>query len=1264
MVEAAIVLDAPTVSRHHASFEHIAGAVTVHDLGSRNGTLVDGTLVEGGRGLGPDQVIRLGAVAVAVRPGVPAPDPTGTDDRGARPFNRPPRSVSTEAVPGIRAPERPAVAGTGRAHVSIAMVVAPIAFAAVSMVLFSPVMAVFALMGPVMMLGSWAEHRVRDRRRRRRWERDRIGALATFEAEAGILHRHDLAVLRRRRPDPAHLLEQAAGGRPGLWERRLDHVDAMQVVVGLGDLAWRPDLHDDISNDDQLLARLQAIGPLRDAPVSVELGAGHVVGLAGPASACAAVARSMAIQVALLHGPADVEITVVDDARPGSRWQCLQALPHHRATPQDPSVALAAPAAPAGPIELAIVDVAAARLADGILTRLLAASGGRMAAIVLAGHPDELPSHCTTVVELLDADGGALVRWPATGESIRPLLATGVDEATLRAGGTLLARFSDPDRVDPSAGLPDRIELDDLLDATAAATMAERWARSACHPDRLPVAIGARAPRPARPSLGADPRPPSFTVDLATDGPHMLIGGTTGSGKSELLRTLVLALALDHSPLDLTFLLIDYKGGSAFDACTDLPHTVGLVTDLDEHLGARALTSLDAEIRRREHLLRIAGAADLVTYRRSTGAGDPTRPPLPRLMVLIDEFATLAAELPDFLDAIVGVAQRGRSLGVHLVLATQRPHGAVNDRIRTNTNLRIALRMLDRADSADVIDDPAAASIPRGQPGRAIARLGHDELVEFQTAMISADRVGELVREISETAAGLPPAPAPWTPPLPCSITLDALPTPEPDDQPGAVPIALADEPEHQRRAPWSWYPTRGNLIVYGMPGSGTTTVLVTIGLSVTADHSPDDVHLYGIADTRGRLSLLGGLPHAGSVIAADDLARQARLIRRLADELDRRRQQAATSSTPPPMIVTLIDDLPALLAQFDTLAGQHVVTELTRVFRDGPAHGIHLVVTGDRPGSIPVALSARTSERLVLHLPDPYDRTSLGLQFRGATGHPPPPGRGWVGQGRGTEVQVATCPDIEAEVRRAARRYPTTPAPGWATPVGELAAAIPIDALGSAQIGDGCLVLPIGVADRTLDPCALVLHDGDHALVVGPPRSGRSTTLCTLALGALDAGRRHGTPIAVIALAGRASPLTGVTGITVALSIGSLVRAAAGCGRVGAVLVLVDDADTIDDPDGALTALIAASSPQVHVVAAGRADRFRTAYSHWAFGLRSSRCGLTLQPDPELDGDLWGVRLPRHPTTERHPGRGYLVLEGEIEHVQVAADRPAGPMP
>ncbi|MFD0467425.1 FtsK/SpoIIIE domain-containing protein [Nonomuraea thailandensis] len=226
--------------------------------------------------------------------------------------------------------------------------------------------------------------------------------------------------------------------------------------------------------------------------------------------------------------------------------------------------------------------------------------------------------------------------------------------------------------------------------------------------------------------IGVGPDGP-FTVDLRLDGPHGLIAGTTGAGKSELLQTMICSLAVANRPDQLTFVLIDYKGGAAFKECVRLPHTVGMVSDLDGHLTQRALDSLAAEIRRRERLLAAAGAKDIEDY---------TGPGMPRLVLIIDEFAALVAELPDFVAGLVDIARRGRSLGIHLILATQRPAGVVTADIQANTSLRIALRVTEPAESADVIDLPDAAHISKSTPGRCYVRSGVGAAVAVQTARV------------------------------------------------------------------------------------------------------------------------------------------------------------------------------------------------------------------------------------------------------------------------------------------------------------------------------------------------------------------------------------------------------------------------------------------------------------------------------------------------------------------------------------------------
>ena len=210
----------------------------------------------------------------------------------------------------------------------------------------------------------------------------------------------------------------------------------------------------------------------------------------------------------------------------------------------------------------------------------------------------------------------------------------------------------------------------------------------------------------------------TVAVDLVADGPHALVAGTTGAGKSELLTTLVLALALTHPPDRLAILLVDFKGGTGLGPVAGLPHVLEHVTDLDAAHARRILAGLRAELRRRECVLAAAGVRDLVDL-------DPTAPGTPpRLLVVVDELRALTEDVPDAAAALTRIAAQGRALGVHLVLATQRPAGAVGADLRANVALRIALRVTDQADSTDVLDAPDAARIDPAAPGRAWVRRG------------------------------------------------------------------------------------------------------------------------------------------------------------------------------------------------------------------------------------------------------------------------------------------------------------------------------------------------------------------------------------------------------------------------------------------------------------------------------------------------------------------------------------------------------------
>ncbi|MGI8663105.1 MAG: FtsK/SpoIIIE domain-containing protein [Acidimicrobiales bacterium] len=1281
---AALDLRHPSVSREHAALVvGASGSVAIGDLGSRNGTW------RGRRAIGrpleplaPGELVRIGALDIAVRAarGDDRPLRVERPHAATTPFNRQPRpapDVELAAIVTLPAPPR---APSNHTPFSVAAFALPLLLAVLLVKLAgNPTFALFALLSPVMIASTAIEQRRRGARMGRRaaaGRRSDLVALASaLEASMSAERDRRLGAL----PDLAEVTRWACAPSVRLWERRGVHGDFLRVRAGTGDVPWLPSLDGPSSaHAEDVESILASHRRLVDVPLELDLSAGGAVGVVGDRAAALAVARGIVVQAAVHQGPADLAIAVLTADEADRDWEWAKWLPHTRAVggvallargrTEAAAIAealVAAGSAPLHPNALVVVD--GEQLLEGRRSPVRALLQGRAAlsGIVVAASLDRLPAACTAVIELRGPDGLAMLRG-ARGDRTS-MLVSGCALDVARDCARHLARFDDPELEATGAGLPSDVSLLELVsppDQPLALAIIDSWAGAGI--DARPCALL---------GVGLDG---VIGVDLDHDGPHALIAGTTGSGKSELLRSLVAGLAARLPPEQLNFLLIDFKGGAAFDACARLPHCVGLVTDLDEHLAERALRCLEAELRHRELLLRSCAAADLGAYRRANGVGA-----LPRLVVVVDEFATLKAEVPGFIDALVGVAQRGRSLGVHLVLATQRPAGAVSDNIRANTGLRIALRVHDAADATDVIGDAAAAAIPRARPGRAVVRFGPGELVAMQTARItgvpfgatdasivitpfafgSGDRRASSVEGDGATdldalvgaccdafeVSGAPLPRRPWTEPLPVELDLDdpelATPTPASDD----IVFALADDPDSQRRHPHAWRLRDGNLLVWGIGGSGTSTVLASIALAAAARTSPARLHMYVISHGAGELAVLGELAHCGGVVEAADREREVRTLRMLRAELARRRSLRGEQREELPRLLLLLDGYSGFAAERADAAGMAVLDDLLRVFADGNEVGIHVAITADRVGAVPVAVSSLARQRLLLRLADAHDYGLAGVAGRALPRFAP--GRG-IDAESGRVVQVAQPRGgLDAAVRAIADRARSAPrARGGPSPIGVLPSLVGHrDVIGAARVGSRPWLLPIGIGERTLRPAGFELYEGEHALVAGPPRSGRSSALMAVArafASAVPDGR-------IVAIAGPRSPLGAWPG---ALRTTDAAQAVSGlAARAGPTLLLVDDAELVEDPTGVLAALLTQQHADLVIVAAGRAETLRTAYGHWTRGLRRSKLGVLLQPDTDLDGELIGRVLPRRSPVVLSAGRGWLSGGGELEVVQLA---------
>jgi DNA segregation ATPase FtsK/SpoIIIE, S-DNA-T family len=1257
----------PLIARRHAYFEiDERGGVTVADLAPARPSRIRDAAVEVATRLREGDVLEVGGSGIELMPAErdteparPSPAVACRSADWTRPLHRPPRTAARPPVPPVTPPAATSALGAGTPFGLAAVIATLVGSAVVALVVHQPAFLLLGAVGAVGTIAAALWQRGRQRSTRRSAGRAAQAELDRFHA-ALVAHRTEVAArLRLETTELADAVDWARRGSPAIWGRRADDPGAFQAVVGRGDRVLPPAIVGDVmALTQEAWVLWEAASVLSDVPATIGLGAGAVVGVVGSPLSAHALARGLVVQVAVAHGPADLVVAALCSEERLDKGGWLRWLPQVRESSggdvlvADPSEAADLMAlveqgtiTPGAHLLVVVDDPSLLAARNSPARRLLAREDRSAAALVVAGSARELPSVCTTVVEVAD-DGTGRIHRPGSAEFADRVRVAGASAATARHVALALAALHDPEQPATTAGLPRDVALTALLDVEVGDTGALAAAWSAAGDDPPPRTLLAVA------SDGA------VEIDLVRDGPHALIAGTTGSGKSELLRSLIVGLAMHAPPDQLSFVLVDYKGGAAFDACARLPHVAGLVTDLDERLAERALRSLHAELLRRERILREAGVADLTAYRAQIG-----RPPLGRLVVVVDEFATLAADLPDFITSLVGIAQRGRSLGVHLVLATQRPAGAVSDDIRANTNLRIALRVQDVSDSVDVIGDPAAASLPRRHPGRALVRLGPGELVPVQVAaatvpvptvdrpVISVRAAGSgqqgaeadggesilgVLVETARRAAGLAGAAVthrPWMQPLPADIPWEDLP---------AGTVGVLDDPDRQAQEPWVWDPTIGHLLCVGAVGAGVSTALASVVLAYASANPTSAIHVY-VLHGGSTLTALAGLPHVGASISPADEERQARVLRLLAATIDERVRGFVDGSSSATVLL-VVDQLATWRTSVADRLGPELADLLDRILVQGPSVGVVVAGGLDRPGALPVSVSGAVGERLVFRLADPGDAAVVGVRPVQVSGLEP--GRAIVATS-GLELQVARPADIEAAVGGIARRdgVGTRVAP----PVAVLPTVLPISDLPSVSRSGRPWALPIGLADATLAPAVLVLHPRDHVVVAGPARSGKSSALVLLATQI----RRAAAGVRLVSIAPRSSPLH-LADVDARLPNASELASALR-GADGPAVVLVDDAELVEDPEQVLAGLAGGARGDVHVIAAGRVETLRAAYGHWTQAVRRARRGLILQPQGDSDGDVLSTLLPRREAAPPARGRGYLVADGACAFVQLA---------
>lgn len=786
-------------------------------------------------------------------------------------------------------------------------------------ILHSPLALVFALLSPVMAMASLLDGRVSARRARRRDDAEVARRREVFRARVDAFHTREIEGLMQRAPSARSILVRTvnpftatAAGQP-------------MISLGYGSVKSGIRVEGGADDDDDDARRLRADALLvRMAPVLAP--SPTRIAVVGAWPLVHALARGYAVQLAAAISPEAAVFlsgSEVRNARSGE-WGWAGSLPHSGAEE----------------VQLGLLDDARRPLCSTF--------------VVVVESLDAVPAEATVVITADSAARVTVLRHPRLstpfrleGEFVSVVQAEALCDRLKRQALTTARMVYE---------LPSRVSSVELR---AMATLPDGQTRT------LSVA-GLEA------AIGVGENGEVFTIDLVGQGPHAVVAGTTGSGKSELLVTWVAALAQAYDASLFTVLLVDFKGGASFDPLTALEQCVGLITDLDSGSAERALSSLRAEIRGRETTLRESGARD-ISDPRLEGR-------LPRLMIVVDEFAAMLSEFPQLHDVFADIAARGRSLGMHLVLCTQRPSGVVRDSLLANCELRLSLRVNNAADSTAIIGSPAAAILSPEHRGRCLVSVGGRAPAVVQVAHTEA--AGIVHRSAAAGTAILPP----WLPALPHEVMLADVVKPH-----SGIVIGLLDLPEEQRQPPAAYEPAdHGPLLVLGSSRSGKSTLLRTI------EHQASSVVTIGPGIERS-------WDGVRDIVA-----------------LCRRRQLDGGTHAP---VVVLIDDLDSVLRHFETEYQTELVSDLAIILRDGPPCGITLIATAQRLAAPLTALAPLFPERIHLRF---ASRQEYIVAEGAASRHDPrlPPG---AGHWRGARLQVAIAPPPAPKRIAAPSRHAST---------------------------------------------------------------------------------------------------------------------------------------------------------------------------------------------------------------------------------------------
>ncbi len=874
--------------------------------------------------------------------------------------------------------------------------------------------------------------------------------------------------LHRNHPPPDALWTLAGTSR--MWQRRWDDDDFTEIRVGIGERPLCTRLVPKQTADDgvadplttsALDRLLRTAATVPDVPVTVAVNRYRRIDVGDALGQV----RAMVCQLASWHGPDQVKIAVVTGS---GEWDWLKWLPHHYRSgviggPPLRFAELGAVSAVAGCHLVVLVDAAAA-----------------------AGYAD------TAAITLL-------VLGVTDSASTLPPCSV-VDTLTAVQAETCARRLS-------------RYELAGRTDvARRQRDWAPQWSnRPNRHRLRVPI--------------GVDDTGATVELDLKEPaehgmGPHGLCIGATGSGKSELLRTLTLGLISTHSPDELNLILVDFKGGATFLGFEHANHVAAVITNLaqEAHLVARMHDALAGELTRRQGLLRAAGNLSGIGDHRRARAGGADLAPLPALFIVVDEFSELLSQHPDFAELFVAIGRLGRSLGIHLLLASQRLDEGRLRGLDTHLSYRICLKTFSAAESRAVIGVTDAHELP-GTPGAGLLRTADGKLLRFHSEFVSGpvpqrhhdDPVPALFT-VGVPAAQPEPMAGPtlmsttldrltgrgarahqvWLPPLTGSPTLSEM-LAAGTDSPLRVPIGLVDNPFQQRRDQMvvDLSGSGGHVAIVGGPRSGKSAALQTLVLGLSA--TTPRLSIYGLDLGDGALTTLRRHSRVGAVAGRSE----PELLRRIVSQLFslcRRRQdfrQRHGAGVPFPdaygEVVLAVDGWAVLRREFDALEDT-----ITAMVAQGLSVGVHVVLTANRWAELRPMLKDHLGTRIELRLGDPAESEMDRRRAQLLTTCPP--GRGLTKDGK--EFVIA-LPELDRTAAHSASPAPRIELLSQQVDYAELAI--------TAERPPRYV---IGVSEDDLQPFVLDLGADPYVILLGDTACGKTSalrTLCRAIIGQTD---------------------------------------------------------------------------------------------------------------------------------------------------------------